>query len=74
MKMPGFNADASLYRSAGNYRMGATGFSAVVYSSVMPQLTINPSSLRIIVGRGGPRVGYCPWWYPFCLEMPEMAL
>jgi hypothetical protein len=78
MKMPGFNADASLYRSAGNYRMRATGFSAVVYSSVMSQQTISPNSLHIIVGPGGPRVAHCEPWFPVCveveLEIPRMAL
>jgi hypothetical protein len=61
MKMPGFNADASLYRSAGNYRMRATGFSAVVYSSVMPQQTISLNSLPVMVALGRGKVVYC-WW------------
>jgi hypothetical protein len=42
--MPGFTADACLYKSAGNYQMRATGFSAVTYSSVMPQLQPPPNS------------------------------
>jgi hypothetical protein len=79
MKMPGFNADASLYRSAGNYRMRANGFSAVIYSSVMPQQTISLNSLRVMddLSRYGS-VAFCwpPPWPPICLvpERLRMAL
>ncbi len=66
MKMPGFNADVSLYKTNSRHQMAGTSGSLVVGGEVVPQVVYDCSGRIRVCGEDPDRhVSYCNY-IPVC--------